>query len=94
MLSHSSQGSAKNDDASKVVAATALAKELAPELALDGELQLDAAIIPEVGASKTPNSPVAGKANVLVFPDLDAGNIAFRKIDLYLDHGTGHSEAG
>ena len=80
MLSHSTYGSAKNDDAQKVVEATAIARELAPELALDGELQLDAAIIPEVGASKAPGSSVAGKANVLVFPDIDAGNIGYKLV--------------
>jgi phosphate acetyltransferase len=78
MLSHSTYGSAKNDDASKVIEATKIAKKLAPTLALDGELQLDAAIVGSVGASKAPGSPVAGKANVLIFPDLDAGNIGYK----------------
>lgn len=78
MLSYSTYGSAISDSTKKVINATNLVKQKAPELLIDGELQLDAAIIPEVAKSKAPGSPVAGKANTLVFPNLDAGNIGYK----------------
>ena len=81
LLSHSTFGSAKNDDARKVSEAVSLARELTPDLALDGEMQLDAAIVPEVAVLKAPNSDVAGHANVLVFPDLDAANIGYKLVE-------------
>ena len=80
MLSHSTKGSAKHEDVDKVVEAVKLAHEKYPTLNLDGELQLDAAIIPEVAETKAPNSKVAGQANTLIFPDLDAGNIGYKLV--------------
>jgi phosphate acetyltransferase len=80
MLSYSSKGSAKHDDVTKVADAVKLAQEKFPELLIDGELQLDAALVESVGASKAPGSPVAGKANTLVFPSLEAGNIGYKLV--------------
>ena len=80
MLSYSTMGSAKSELTQKVIDATKLLKEKEPDLKADGELQLDAAIIPEVAKSKAPESTVAGEANVLIFPDLDAGNIGYKLV--------------
>ena len=85
MLSFSTMGSAKGDVPTKVQEATKLAHEKAPELALDGDLQLDAALVPSVAALKAPESTVAGKANVLVFPDLEAGNIGYKLVQRFAD---------
>lgn len=78
LLSHSTYGSATHSDIDKVIQATQIAQNLAPNIMLDGELQLDAAIVPSVGKSKAKDSKVAGRANVLVFPDLDSGNIGYK----------------
>ncbi len=78
MLSYSTYASAKSELTEKVIKATELAKEKAPDLLLDGELQVDAALVEAIGEKKAPGSPVAGKANVLIFPDLNAGNIAYK----------------
>jgi len=78
MLSYSTYGSAKSELTEKVIEATKLVKEKSPNLLVDGELQVDAAIIPEISKSKAPGSPIEGNANVLIFPDLDAGNIGYK----------------
>lgn len=80
MLSFSTKGSAKNDMVTKVVEATAKAQAMAPDMMIDGELQADAALVASVGELKAPGSPVAGKANVLVFPTLEVGNIAYKLV--------------
>ncbi len=80
MLSYSTKGSAKSELTEKVINATNMMKEKYPNIKVDGELQLDAAIVPEIGASKAPGSDIAGTANTLIFPDLDAGNIGYKLV--------------
>jgi phosphate acetyltransferase len=81
MLSFSTKGSAAHGDCDKVLSALDIARKLAPELAIDGELQADAALLPKVGEKKAPGSSVAGRANTLIFPDLDAGNIGYKLVE-------------
>ncbi len=83
MLSFSTKGSAKHELVDKVASATAIAKEHYPELTIDGELQLDAAVVPSVGEFKAPGSPVAGHADVLIFPDLQSGNACYKAVQRF-----------
>jgi len=80
MLSFSTKGSAKHELVDKVIKATEIAKQMAPDMQIDGEMQADAAIVESIGKKKAPNSNIAGKANVLVFPDLQSGNISYKLV--------------
>jgi phosphate acetyltransferase len=88
MLSFSTRGSSKHEFIDKVVEATRIAKEKSPELLIDGELQLDAAIVKKVASLKAPDSKVAGNANVLIFPDLQSGNIGYKLVQRIAKAGT------